>query len=576
MAPGLADTGRLSTVVNRSSTSQQYRLKAMRMSLALVLALPILLALPALACAEPIKPAALRITIDPGHGGGYSGAVYGGTSEKALNLQIAKRLATELKRRGHRVDMTRWTDSYVYSGGTVPTWRWVDSLDRYKYDSWPVNTATDRLRRDLQSRCDRANANGADLFVSIHNNAGGSASGAETYRAPQDPLGQRFASDVQAELISETGARSRGVFAENFYVIRWSNMPAVLVECGFMSNSSELSRLRSSSYQATVARGIADGIDRFAKREFDESFDRIWGADRYSTAAQVARSGWATPTVAFLSSGETFADSLVAGPYATQLDAPILLTAAGHLPGPTASALKDLAPDRIVVVGGPRSVPDAIARQAAQAAGIDPAAPGAITRFGGSTRYDVALAIAEEMGIADDAPVIVASGEVFPDALSISAYAAENAQPILLVSSKKMSGGIRSYISRGERDMTVVGGPATIPEQVLDGFEYERLAGSNRYSTNWAVFANKYEAEDHVRPMIASAEVFPDALVLGPYAAKQGRPIILMGKSACSTSLRPWVYNNREAELDVDVVGGPASVSAYVSQMFEKWRMNQH
>jgi putative cell wall-binding protein len=197
-------------------------------------------------------------------------------------------------------------------------------------------------------------------------------------------------------------------------------------------------------------------------------------------------------------------------------------------------------------------------------------------RFGGDDRYDVAFAIAEAMGVSDDGPVVVASGEVFPDALSISASAAENGEPILLVSSEEMRDEVRDFIARGSRGMTVVGGTATIPNEVLEGFYYTRLSGPDRYATNWAVFDKRYNAADHVRPMIASAEVFPDALVLGPYAAKQQRPIILMGKTASSTSLRPWVYNKRGETLDVDVVGGPASVSAYVSHMFEKWQMNRH
>jgi N-acetylmuramoyl-L-alanine amidase len=528
---------------------------------------------PTAAPAALIKPARLRIVIDPGHGGGYSGAVYGGIAEKTLNLMIAKRVANELRSRGHDVALTRYGDSYVYSGGKVPTWKWVDSEDAYVYDYWSVKTATDRLKRDLQSRCDRANLEGADLFVSIHNNAGGSASGSESYRAPNDPLGQAFADDVQRGLVNSTGSKNRGVHSANFYVIRWSNMPAVLVECGFMSNPSELGRLRSTSYQARIADGIADGIERFARRGVNEEFDRLWGSDRYSTAAAVARAGWSSPDTVILASGETFADSLVAGPYAAQLDAPIVLTAARGLPASTHAVLRELAPSKIVVVGGPVSVPGAVVNSAASAAGI-PAS--SVRRIGGADRYAVALNVAEEMGVADDAPVIVASGEVFPDALSISGKAAENGEPILLASSKHLPGATRAYITRDSRQMTVVGGPRTIPDSVLSGLYFERLAGSDRYATNWSVYTGRYEETQQVQPMIASGEVFPDALVLGPYAAKQGRPILLMGKTSSSRNLRPFIYDHRDDELDVDIVGGPASVSAYVSYMFEKWRMNKH
>jgi putative cell wall-binding protein len=110
----------------------------------------------------------------------------------------------------------------------------------------------------------------------------------------------------------------------------------------------------------------------------------------------------------------------------------------------------------------------------------------------------------------------------------------------------------------------------------MQGFGYERIWGSDRYATNWQIISRRYDESQQLRPILASGENFPDALVIGAYAGRQDRPILLVGKTRSTKSLRPWVYSHRDDTLDVDVVGGPASVSAYISQMFEKWRMNRH
>ena len=215
---------------------------------------------PAAAHAEQIKPAKLRVIVDAGHGGIYSGATYAGVREADINLAIAKQLASELRHRGIDARLTRSSDSMVYRGGSVRSWRFDEATGLYRYRLWPVQDASDRLSLNLQARVDAANVSGADLFVSIHNNAAGSsAHGIEVWRAPNDSLGALFGADIQSHVIAATSATDRGVHSANFYVIRWSNVPAVLAETGFPQHLTKRARLRSSSYQAKLARGIADG-----------------------------------------------------------------------------------------------------------------------------------------------------------------------------------------------------------------------------------------------------------------------------------------------------------------------------
>ena len=118
----------------------------------------------------------------------------------------------------------------------------------------------------LQSRVDRANHADADAYISIHANAYGNdwnnAHGVESWI--KEGTGQPtldLACEIQKGLIKETKRRDRGVKkSDNLYVLNQTKMPAVLVECGFMTNREEAELLRLSEYRMSCAKGIFNGI----------------------------------------------------------------------------------------------------------------------------------------------------------------------------------------------------------------------------------------------------------------------------------------------------------------------------
>lgn len=118
----------------------------------------------------------------------------------------------------------------------------------------------------LWQRVRRANDARADVYISIHANAYGStwndANGIETfvYEGGSQTKSLALAANVQTHLIRETGLRNRGVKKANFQVLRDTNMPAILVEGGFMTNRQELARLKDARFRKTVARAISLGI----------------------------------------------------------------------------------------------------------------------------------------------------------------------------------------------------------------------------------------------------------------------------------------------------------------------------
>ncbi len=177
------------------------------------------------------------IVIDAGHN--FSGCDTGAINEAAdaheeiINWQIADKLRILLEDMGYRVIMTR-----------------PDVTD---------NVQGSTLIESLQSRVDIAHSNLADMFISIHCNAGG-GNGVETYCFSESGYSGRLAKLVQEKIAENTGLYDRGVKTANFYVIKNTVMPAILVESGFIDNSSNVEILTSESGQMKIAEAIAEAV----------------------------------------------------------------------------------------------------------------------------------------------------------------------------------------------------------------------------------------------------------------------------------------------------------------------------
>jgi len=169
------------------------------------------------------------VVIDAGHGGFDRGGIPGQrVSEKAMNLDVAQRLRAVLQANGYRVVMTRESDVFV------PLGRRVAIANSYR------------------------NA----IFVCIHFNATRRASvnGIETYFYSQESL--PLASAIHYYVAGGAPTPNRGVRRHGYYVLRRATIPAVLVECGFLTNPTEAEYAQTASYRQKLAAEIASGIDR--------------------------------------------------------------------------------------------------------------------------------------------------------------------------------------------------------------------------------------------------------------------------------------------------------------------------
>ena len=170
------------------------------------------------------------IVLDPGHGGKDPGSHGDRNNEKDLTLAIAKKVKAKLEAVGAKVVMTRTGDTYL----------------------------------SLSKRVKISENNHADVFISIHNNAGSSsASGIETYFWKTNKDESKLASLVQKEIIKSTGMKNRGTAAGNFHVIRENTDSAILVELGFISNPDEENIIETSDFQNEAATGIVNGLEAY-------------------------------------------------------------------------------------------------------------------------------------------------------------------------------------------------------------------------------------------------------------------------------------------------------------------------
>lgn len=216
--------------------------------------------------APPVRPVAqprravhgknepVVVVLDPGHGGKDSGAICGAVMEKELTLDVALRAELLLRSAGYTTLLTRDSDRYL----------------------------------SLAERAAVGNHEKNSLFISIHFNDGerAAASGVETYFAVRQsatspgifawlpflrpaeskPLlakSEGLARFLQAALVERTRAVNRGIKSEQFYVIANVRHPAALVEGGFITNPSDLTKLATAEYRQQIASSISEGVERY-------------------------------------------------------------------------------------------------------------------------------------------------------------------------------------------------------------------------------------------------------------------------------------------------------------------------
>lgn len=184
----------------------------------------------------------VNIVIDPGHGGKDNGTCYEGVLEDEINLSIATKLMNICIEDGAVASLTRVNDYDLSS-----------------------DIATNRKKEDLKKRVEYINNSGADYFISLHLNSYPSNTnvhGPMVYYAKNNETSKEIAMEIAGYLNKMSGV-DKPIHAEDFYLFRKSNVPGVLIECGFLSNEKERTLLLKEDYQHKIAKTIYEGMDNY-------------------------------------------------------------------------------------------------------------------------------------------------------------------------------------------------------------------------------------------------------------------------------------------------------------------------
>ncbi len=181
------------------------------------------------------------VVIDPGHGGPDGGGKsQSGVLEKDITLEFSRKLALIFSKAGSAVIMTREGDYDLSKNG---------------------KTIAQKKKEDLENRVSLAKKNNADVYISIHTNCFGTKwTGAQTFYYPKSEDSKNLAESIQNEIIRIMGNTRRTHLPLEPYILRNLDMPAVIVEVGFLSNPREEKLLLDSQYQDKMAFAVYAGV----------------------------------------------------------------------------------------------------------------------------------------------------------------------------------------------------------------------------------------------------------------------------------------------------------------------------
>lgn len=188
-----------------------------------------------------VKNGETKVVIDAGHGGDDPGKIgVNNAKEKEINLEIAKQVKTLLEEEGIEVIMTRENDTMLAN-----------------------DTDTNKKVQDMKARVEKINQAAPALVVSIHQNSYTEESihGAQVFYYTHSEAGKKAAEIMQKELLAMDPENTRQAKAnDTYYLLRRTEVPTIIVECGFLSNYEEAEKLADPEYQKQLAETIVKGI----------------------------------------------------------------------------------------------------------------------------------------------------------------------------------------------------------------------------------------------------------------------------------------------------------------------------
>ena len=292
--------------------------------------------------------------------------------------------------------------------------------------------------------------------------------------------------------------------------------------------------------------------------------DRVHGKDRVETAIEISKKYFRQANTVIVVDRKDFPDAMTASVLSKLLKAPILLTDTNKLDPRVAAEIQRLGAKDVIVVGGNKSVSEAVKKELAK---FD---KDTVERIYGRDRYETSAQVARRVvGITGKlGHGVVASGEVFADALTVSPYASRQGYPILLVRANNLPKSVKDAITElAINKVTITGGYTTVNKSLEASLPTvaERLSGRTRYETAIDIATKKFNTN---KIFLANGEHWMDALVIGPVGGILDMPILLTQANSAPQSLKDYIAKERIQKITA--IGGTSMVSDRVLNELSK------
>lgn len=312
----------------------------------------------------------------------------------------------------------------------------------------------------------------------------------------------------------------------------------------------------------TIAFALACGLGVGATHTAQASdVVRLGGSDRIATGIKVFENnaGVFTGKTAVVAGTNGFADALSASPLAAAYRGPVLSTRAGEIDNRVVASLKARGITHVVVMGQRGAVSDK-AVASLKAAGVR------VERVGGDNRYETAvLAARKAMSARGDskAPVFIADGSGFADALSAGSAAVKAGGVVVLSRGGALDPEVKDFVTDRASKVVAVGGGAA---KAIDaaGIEGEKIVGSDRYVTAAKVAARFFDGASSA--VLASGEDYGDAVSGSPLAALTGAPLLLTRASSLPAQAASYLAANKS---NITLLGGTGAITQGVATKAE-------
>ena len=281
--------------------------------------------------------------------------------------------------------------------------------------------------------------------------------------------------------------------------------------------------------------------------ERQKTTTRVAGSDRIQTSVEVSKKYYESAETVIIANYEQFADSLSASALSKALKAPILLVKKDQLDSVVAQEIKRLEAKNVIVIGGEKSVDKT----------KDSLSQYNVRTIAGANRYETSAKIAQEViKLTGTKKAVIASGEVFADALTVAPLANKNNMPILLVQPNNIPKATQEVLKQIDK-VIIVGGEKTISKEVENKLPNPtRIAGANRYETAKKIY--EYGFKDRVEVNIANGTFPADSLVIGSIDC----PILLAEANEIPEATKQAFQESKFEK--VNVFGGENSISESV------------